>query len=188
MMPPRASFVPRRPLLIAAIMLLVVIGLTVALSHHRASDAGGQAIAVVAGRSADTPSPAAVPVATPSAAPGTLPDFDKLSDPERRAVFDSHPRDEAWASAQEAALRRRLSGLVDGLSITAVTCADRLCVVEGRLAASPARGREQAVALIKNGPLDHGYGDAGMTKLGVGTINADDDGTLTFTQYIARAA
>jgi len=184
-MPPFSS---RRLLLIAAIVLLVVIGGSAALWHYRAQDAAGQGIAVVDGRSSDLPSSAEVAVGTPTAAPTTLPDFDRLSDPERQAVFASDPRDEAWASGQEATLRHRLSGLADGLSITDVTCAGHLCVVEGRLAASPARGREQAVALLKNGPLDHGYGDVGMTKLGVGTINADDDGTLTFTQYIARAA
>ncbi|WP_433910822.1 hypothetical protein [Sphingomonas yabuuchiae] len=175
--------------LIAVLILFALLGLSAALWRHSRSDTGGQAITVVAGTSPEAPAPAA-PVTGVSAAPaspGTLPDFDRLSDPERQAIFASHPRDEGWASAKEAALRQRLSGLADGISITGVTCTDRLCVIEGRLAASPARPRDQAVALLKNGPLDHGYGDAGMTKLGLGTINADDSGNLTFTQYIARA-
>jgi hypothetical protein len=173
---------------------IVAVGMRVAASQL----VSPTAVRVASIAPAPTPTPNPLPTSAPrsrslrAVAPWTVappPDPDTLSDPERQDILDilnGSRRDEPWASATESALRLRLDGVVDGLTITAVTCTDGVCAVEAQLAASVIHDRPAAIALLVKGPLDRSYGEIGLTKLGTATINADDVGNLSVTQYIAR--
>lgn len=187
---PRASSPSSRRIWATGAVALMAAGSVAVLTLHPGGRpaAGDDAVHVVAAGEAASPS---APVATTAStaasdAGGPLPSFDHLSEPERQAVLAARPRDPAWAARTEAALHQRLPQAMDGVSIAAVTCADRLCVVRGQLAAAAIRDQARAVAQVISGPLDYGYAEAGLSKWGSVTINADDAGNLGFTQYLAR--
>jgi len=108
----------------------------------------------------------------------------KLTINERADRLAQRSRDASWSAQAEIALGRQLreSGIVPG----AIRCADTLCSVVGTIATRSPADRQRIVDQLVRGRLHAAYDRAGLAPMQAISIDADDAGTLSFTEYVTR--
>ncbi|MBJ6123667.1 hypothetical protein [Sphingomonas mollis] len=178
----------RRILYGLAIGLAIMLAMVWWATHRdrHAQEAGGSSIRVVSsrvGRAFAETSDRASNGTSPSSPTGSL-DMANLTVNERSEALDHRPRDPVWSAKTEATLGDQLrdSGIAPG----EIRCADTLCLVKGTVATTSPADRQRVVDQLVRGRLHAAYERAGIAPMQAINIDADDAGTISFTEYVQR--
>ncbi|TCM04712.1 hypothetical protein [Sphingomonas sp. PP-CC-3G-468] len=178
----------RRILYGLAIMLAIVLAAVWWATHRdrQARDADQPSVRVVSvgiGRASNEISDR-VPDHIPAPSTTGVPDMADLTVNERSEVLAHRSRDPMWSAKTEVTLGDQLrdSGIVPG----EIRCADTLCSVKGTVATTSPSDRQRAVDQLVRGRLHAAFDRAGIAPMQAISIDADDAGTISFTEYAQR--
>ncbi|KQR81362.1 hypothetical protein [Sphingomonas sp. Leaf343] len=180
------GMIRRRRLYIAGIALVILsaTGTMIFWQDGSGRDANAASVRVVAGPATGLRSTAAPATAAAAPTGNAAPPMADLTVNERSEALERRPRDAIWATQTEASLRAQLRGndVVPG----AIRCTDTLCSVQGTIASSSPSDRQRIVDGLVRGRLHATYDRAGLQPMQALSIDADDAGTLHFTEYLQR--
>ena len=103
---------------------------------------------------------------------------------ERSEVLDHRSRDPVWSARTEVALGDQLRD--SDIVSREIRCADTLCSVKGTVATTSPSDRQRVVDQLVRGCLHAAYDRAGIAPMQAISIDADDAGTISFTEYVQR--